>query len=87
MNLTNQYELKNSRDKFRKQMKSPIFQCIGMVLCPLLLTLGCIVNTSSKIIDSIRTNRKTVKRRTSKKNKHKTIPKNKNIVDDLIVSE
>lgn len=87
MNLTNQYELKTRGDKFRKQMKSPIFQCIGMLLCPLLLTLGCIVNTSSKIIDSIKTKRKTIKRRTAQKNKHKTIPKNKNIVDDLIVSE
>lgn len=69
MNLTNEYERKERSDKVKRVMNSPICMWTGIIMCPVLLVLGCIVNISSNTIDRIRHIRK------KNKNKRKIIPK------------
>ena len=69
MNLTNEYERKESSDKLKRVMNSPICMWTGIIMCPVLLVLGSLVNISSNTIDRIRRIRK------QNKNKRKIIPK------------
>jgi len=72
MNVTNEYERKQRKDKLARVMHSPICMWTAIIMCPVWLILGGIVNISSNTIDCIRRIRK--KR---KINKRKIHPKKK----------
>ena len=72
MNITNQYEKKQRSDKYNRIMNSPVCMWTGIMMCPLLLILGGIVNISSNIIDRIQRIRSKRKR-----NKQTIHPKNR----------
>ena len=71
MNIKNEYERKERSDKLKRVMNSPICMWTGIIMCPVLLVLGCIVNISSNTIDRIRH----IRKKNKNKNKRKIIPK------------
>ena len=72
MDITRKYEDKQRRDKCNRIMNSTVCMWTGIMMCPLLLILGGIVNISSNITDRIRDIR-----RKKKINKRKIHPKKK----------
>jgi len=82
MDLTNAHDRKKRSDKIKKILNAPGCGCLGFIICPVLLLVGCIVNTSSNCIDRIRSIRKMNKR---KRNKRKTHPKMYTILDKIEV--
>jgi len=71
MNIKNEYEKKQHNDKIKRVMNSSVCMWTGILMCPVLLILGCIVNRSIKTIDCIRSIRR------KKKNKRKVHPNKK----------
>lgn len=72
MNITNECDRKKRRDKLARVMHSPICMWTAIIMCPVWLILGGIVNISSNITDRIRDIR-----RKKKINKRKIHPKKK----------
>ena len=69
MDITDAYIKKKRKDNIQKILNTPICGCLGFIIFPVLLTLGCIVNTSSVCIDKIQSMRKKNKRK-NKRNIH-----------------
>lgn len=63
MNIKNEYEKKQHNDKIKRVMNSPVCMWMGIIMCPVLLILGCLVNISINTIDRIQS--------IQRKNKHK----------------
>jgi hypothetical protein len=71
MNIKNEYEKKKQNDKIKRVMHSPVCMWTGILMCPVLLILGGIVNRSIKTIDCIRQRKKKHKRKIHPKKKEK----------------
>ncbi len=74
MNLTNEYERKQRKDKLARVMHSPICMWTAIIMCPVWLILGGTVNIISNITDCIRKKRKINKRKIHPKKRKNNQP-------------